>query len=331
MFEGFANNWTPVIELREIGSGPLRLEIAGEGIVFFRGDGGRIGALVDRCPHRGVRLSLGQVGKDGCLECPFHGWRFAPDGANRHVPLNPDAKLDMLAATSLPVRVMGDMVWIYTAPGREAPTEPIAPEGLVEPGLARTYVTRLWNCHWTRAMENMLDSPHLPFVHRKTIGKSLLRRMTPKSSMDIVWEEAPWGGRASARLDGVDGGGVLEYFRPNMMALTIPIPKRHFRIHALVVPAGERQTRLTVVASRDFLRSGMFSPMFRSSSAKIADEDKAVVESSPSGEVPPAAQERSVRTDKATLQFRKYYHDALKGSSAPSLAGKARQPEDTLS
>lgn len=316
MFHGFANIWTPVIETRQIGRDPVRVDLAGEGVVLFRGEGGRIGALIDRCPHRGVKLSLGKVTADGCLECPFHGWRFAPDGSNRRVPLNPEAKIEQLGATALPTRIMGDMVWVYTAPGREALAEPIAPDGLVAPGLSRTYVTRLWDCHWTRAMENMLDSPHLPFVHRKTIGKSLLRRMTPQSSMDIVWEDTPWGGRASAHLDGLDGGGVLEFFRPNVMALTIPIPNRHFRIHALVMPAGEGKTQLTVVTSRGFLRAGVFDPMFRLSSAKIADEDKAVVESSPKGAVPPSGEERSVKTDRATLQFRKYYHDVLAASAA---------------
>ncbi len=143
--------------------------------------------------------------------------------------------------------------------------------------------------------------------------------------MDIAWEDTPWGGSACASLDGVEGGGVLEFFRPNMMALTIPVPKRHFRIHALVVPAGEDKTRLTVVASRSFLRGGVFDPIFRSSSAKIADEDRAVVESSPQGEIPPPGHEPSVRSDRATLQFRKYYHDVLKGSAVATRAGQARE------
>jgi phenylpropionate dioxygenase-like ring-hydroxylating dioxygenase large terminal subunit len=37
-----------------------------------------VGALLDRCPHRGVALSLGTI-TDGCLACPFHGWRFGAD------------------------------------------------------------------------------------------------------------------------------------------------------------------------------------------------------------------------------------------------------------
>lgn len=315
MFKGFANVWTPLIEAGAVGAKPMRVDLAGEGLVLFRGEGRRIGALVDRCPHRGVRLSLGQVGRDGCLECPFHGWRFAADGANRGVPLNPDAKLDQLAATPVPVRVVGDMVWVYTAPGHDAPSEPVAPEGLIRTDLRRTYVSRVWACHWTRATENMLDSPHLPFVHRRTIGKPLLRRMTPSSQMDVTWEDQPWGGRSSARLDGVDGGGVLEFFQPNMMALTIPIPNRHFRIHALVIPVSETQTRLVVATSRNFVKMGAMDFAFRKSSARIADEDKAVVESSPPGAVPRAGEERSVKTDRATLQFRKYYHDVLASSA----------------
>lgn len=331
MFRGFADVWTPLLQEKEIGAAPLRIDLAGEGIVLFRGAGGRIGALIDRCPHRSVKLSLGRVGADGCLECPFHGWRFGPDGANRHVPLNPDARLARLSATPVPVRVLRDMVWVYTAPGIEAPVSPIAPEGLIAPGLSRTYVSRLWNCHWTRAMENMLDSPHLPFVHRKTIGRPLLRRMKQGSTMEVLWEERPWGGAAVAQLDGVDGGGLLEFFRPNMMALTIPIPGRHFRIHAIVVPAGEGQTRLTVVASRSFLRAGVFDGIFRSSSAKIADEDKAVVESSPAGEVPPAGHELSVRTDRATLQFRRYYYDSLRSSCATPVKAERAVEEPEIS
>ena len=89
MFDGFANVWTPVVQRRRVGAKPLRVVVAGEALVLFRGRGGRLGALLDRCPHRGVALSLGRVTKQGCLECPFHGWQFDETGSTRHVPLNP--------------------------------------------------------------------------------------------------------------------------------------------------------------------------------------------------------------------------------------------------
>lgn len=316
MFKGFANVWTPLILARKLGRAPMRVVLAGEPVVLFRGKDGEIGALIDRCPHRGIALSLGRVCQDGNLECAFHGWRFDASGANRHVPLNPDARRDRLGATALPVRVMGDMIWVCTSPGAKAPHEPVAPDGLTASGLMRTYIEREWDCHWTRAMENMLDSPHLPFVHRRTIGRPLTRRMTPTSRMEVTWVDTPNGGRAQASLDGHGSAAFLEFLRPNMMALNIPIPGRHLRIHALVIPASEGRTRLIVAGSRDFARLSLLNPWFSWLNGKIADEDKAVVESSGRQETPPAVAEHSVGTDRATLQFRKYYYDTLRDSVA---------------
>lgn len=315
-FLGFAKVWTPVVLSRRLGAQPLRVVVAGEPVVLFRDGRGGVGALIDRCPHRGVALSLGQVGADGCLECPFHGWRFDVSGANRGAPLNPAARLDRLGAAALPTREIGEMIWLYTEPGATAPPEPLVPESLSDPGLKRTYLERDWACHWTRAMENMLDSPHLPFVHRRTIGRGLHKRMTPESEMTIEWEDAPFGGRARASLDGEPPAGFLEFYRPNIMVLHIPLPRRTLRLHALVIPAEAGRTRLTIVGARDFARLPILEPLFRWTNGRIADEDRAVVESSGPDEVPPLGQEPSVATDRATLQFRRYYDMTLRGRSA---------------
>ena len=144
MFEGFAKVWTPLIVARRLGRRPLRTVLAGTPIVLFRGAGGVIGALIDRCPHRGAALSLGKVGEDGCLECPFHGWRFDVDGTNRRVPLNPEARLEVLGAQALPVRQLGELIWVYTAPGERSPPEPVVPDSLTSPDLSRIYVERSW-------------------------------------------------------------------------------------------------------------------------------------------------------------------------------------------
>ena len=53
--------------------------IADEQFVAFRDKAGRIAVFVDRCPHRGMRLSQGEVA-GGRLTCPYHGWVFGADG-----------------------------------------------------------------------------------------------------------------------------------------------------------------------------------------------------------------------------------------------------------
>lgn len=78
--------WHPVALSRELKREPLRVELGGEAIVIFRA-GPRLGALRDRCPHRGMALSEGRVA-DGRVECPYHGWRWAPDGTGES-PGNP--------------------------------------------------------------------------------------------------------------------------------------------------------------------------------------------------------------------------------------------------
>ena len=315
MFEGFANVWTPVMLARKVKQQPVPVTLAGERLVLFRGADGQVAALFDQCPHRGAALSLGNV-RDGCLQCPFHGWRFDGHGAVTHVPLSPDAKRERLFASTVPVRQFGELLWVFTAPVKQAPFEPEVPDGLVNPAFTRNYIERLWRCHWTRAMENMLDSPHLPFVHRTTIGRSMARRMTEGSRMTVTWEPMPWGGRQRSMLDGDDSQAHLDFYRPNLMALHIPIPDKVLRMHALVVPVDAETTRLIIVGARSFARARVLNPLFNKTNAIIADQDQAIVESSLPKVVPPPAEELSVATDRATLQFRRYYFDVLAGSSA---------------
>ena len=54
--------------------------LLGEPLLFGRGADGRVFALRDICPHRGIPLSFGRFdGRE--VECCYHGWRF--DGAGR--------------------------------------------------------------------------------------------------------------------------------------------------------------------------------------------------------------------------------------------------------
>lgn len=75
---GAFDHWQPVMTSKELGRNPSGLVICGEEIVVFRTRDG-VGALKDRCPHRGMRLSKGHVEQDR-LFCPYHGWSYTRDG-----------------------------------------------------------------------------------------------------------------------------------------------------------------------------------------------------------------------------------------------------------
>jgi nitrite reductase/ring-hydroxylating ferredoxin subunit len=312
MFQGFANVWTVVGTAKSLGTKkPMPLQIAKERIVLFRDKEGKPVALLDQCPHRGVKLSLGKV-KDGCIECPFHGWRFGRDGENCGVPWNPDAKLENLGVVSVPVREAGGLLWVYTAPVKNPPSEPEVPAALLRDDVVISETKIVWRTHWTRAMENMLDWPHLPFVHQSTIGRELVSRRDGK--MEIEWAETSFGAHSTISINGVPKPGALDYRFPNAMNLFISESARIFQMLVACVPIDESSTQMILLTIRNFLRLRIFNPLFNFSNRKIASEDKEVVESSFPVEVPAAGEEKSVRTDAPTLKFRKIYRERLKNS-----------------
>jgi phenylpropionate dioxygenase-like ring-hydroxylating dioxygenase large terminal subunit len=67
----------------------FRSRLLGRDLILWRADSGGLNAWEDRCPHRGVRLSLGaNMGSE--LRCQYHGMRFrSGDGRCTAVPSQP--------------------------------------------------------------------------------------------------------------------------------------------------------------------------------------------------------------------------------------------------
>jgi vanillate O-demethylase monooxygenase subunit len=84
------DHWHPLLFAGELGEKPVAVRLLGRELVLFRAQDGKIGALADACPHRGMRLSEGRV-LGGRLVCPYHGWSWAPDGTGKS-PGTPTAK-----------------------------------------------------------------------------------------------------------------------------------------------------------------------------------------------------------------------------------------------
>lgn len=310
LFPQFADIWVALCPAAVIGeTRPTAFVVAGQRVVVFRDGAGAARALVDRCPHRGVALSLGKLDK-GVITCPFHGWQFDGTGRCVHVPWNPEAKRDQLGAVPLPLRESGGLIWLFT--GREATDAPNVPDALHRPDLRVTAKDFHWNVHWTRVMENMLDAPHLPFVHARTIGKHLTGRAS--QPMTMIWSETDYGADITAIRPGEAPRSVLRYHFPNMMEMIIDPGGRFLRLLAVCNPTETGRTRLTIYTLRNFAKARIFDPLFARVNARVAEEDRAIVESSLPAEVPPAADERSVASDAPTLAFRKIWFSRIRAT-----------------
>jgi nitrite reductase/ring-hydroxylating ferredoxin subunit len=105
-------SWYPVIASGDLApGGVMPALLLGERLVVWRSDTGQIGVWNDRCPHRGMRLSMGAI-RAGSLICPYHGWEFDAEGACSHIPAHPDLSPSRAARARLyPAVETGGYVW----------------------------------------------------------------------------------------------------------------------------------------------------------------------------------------------------------------------------
>ena len=167
------NQWYIVLDSSEVKRRPVGVTRMGERLVFWRGSAGQLSCLRDRCAHRGVQLSAGQVMDNGRLQCPFHGFEYDTSGLVRVIPAN--GKNTLVPARfkvhSYATHEAHGFIWIWWG---ERPGDRPRPPRFFEDIDERFSYGRVrdhWNAHYSRVIENQLDVAHLPFVHYNTIGR----------------------------------------------------------------------------------------------------------------------------------------------------------------
>ena len=140
-------------------------------MVIFRGQGGGVAALTDRCPHRKAPLSAGEVVGDD-IQCGYHGIRFAADGACTHVPGGAQIGRNF-RARSFPVRETHGLifVWLGEAALADPALIPDFSENVKAVGPA-CHGTIYVKGNYQLLVDNLLDLTHVVFVHKSTLGGS---------------------------------------------------------------------------------------------------------------------------------------------------------------
>ena len=123
-----AHRWFPVCASQDVPVGHIfEAELLGQELAVWRGSAGTVNVWENRCPHRGMRLTVGSaLGAE--LRCAYHGYRFADgSGQCQSVP----AQLDRSPPRSLCVKTYrtferGGLIW--TRLREDDPTDTVAPE-----------------------------------------------------------------------------------------------------------------------------------------------------------------------------------------------------------
>jgi vanillate O-demethylase monooxygenase subunit len=163
------NAWYVACTPDEIDGKPLARTICNEKIAFFRGDGGKVAAVEDFCPHRGAPLSLGRV-CDGKLVCGYHGLAMGCEGKTVSMP--GQRVQGFPAIRTYPVVERYGFIWVW--PGDAALADPAGIHHLAwaeDPGWA--YGGGLYHiaCDWRLMVDNLMDLTHETYVHASSIGQ----------------------------------------------------------------------------------------------------------------------------------------------------------------
>ena len=193
----------------------VTFELGNDSVIVLRDAGGAIRALHNTCRHRGTRLLEGSGRCLGRITCPYHGWTYRYDGSLLATPARdsfPDLDLRQHGLGTVRLEVALGFVWVCL--GADAPPPPsqiwapiveeLAPYRLEELVPTQPLFREEWQADWKIAMDNYLESYHVPIGHP---GLSRMftpdyedQRSVPGIARGISWMRATPSSRWSERL-----------------------------------------------------------------------------------------------------------------------------------
>lgn len=282
--------WYPACASGELTRSPVPITLMDLPLVLFRDAAGAPHALIDRCPHRNVPLSLGRVQPDGTLQCGYHGWQF--DGAGRCTAV-PALEADLGDGGSprdVPARVVREQdgfVWIWGSadvpPSRDPFSLPDLGNG---PTVGEVIFRRDIECTVHASVENALDVPHTAFLHGGLFRKSGQGPKVEAERTDLpdgvevryVGEPAAFGPLrlpGNATFDHWD-----RFFLPSIAQVEYRVGEAlHITNSILHLPLSATRTRAWfVLRFRSPLPASVIAPIVRARGKKILQQDIDILE-----------------------------------------------------
>ncbi len=175
--ETFPRGWFIVAEAKELDDGPKPLRFFGKDFALYRGESGKVVLLDAYCAHMGTHLAASKspeiVQTDKQIEgdsirCPYHGWRYAPDGTLDDIPYHDGPCPKSGAITSYPVEeVMGCIMMWHDPEGGEPEYAPPKLAEWDDPHWVKWELDHLGQIeiHPQEILDNMADCAHLGPTH----------------------------------------------------------------------------------------------------------------------------------------------------------------------
>jgi phenylpropionate dioxygenase-like ring-hydroxylating dioxygenase large terminal subunit len=344
---GLRDRWYIVCALNDAPTDePRAVRLLGEDLVLWRSGDDTLVLMADHCPHRGARLSLGDV-VNGELRCWYHGWQFNTEGQCTSIP-SQGGKCSLQARVSIdsryPVRERAGYVWAWIGEGEPGPLT--LPSEMEDSTFSAFGESVMWDANWLLVLENIADLLHAPYLHARSLT---LSRGVTEDRIRVADES--FGFRVErAGQQGVNFDWVEISTGPVLWArLDIPYPNKWaagpgpaLRINALVTPIDETRTwvhvpRLRQVAGwHRWLWRTLYRLRLRGTHLHVLNQDKAMLESIRSVEEG-YRDEHLAQSDKGVAHLRKVLTPAMEAQlravegpdAGPWIGRRRRSATDT--
>jgi nitrite reductase/ring-hydroxylating ferredoxin subunit len=209
--DGYPTSWWQVLWSDELAPGAVApLRYLGTDLVAFRTSDGQVSVFDAYCPHMGAHLGHGGRVDSGELVCPFHGWRWRPDGTNAAIPYSRRASMPIQARTWT-VSESGGAIWVWYDRASRAPLWP--PPSVPESEQPQAYYpmrpahTRHWakqRFHPQYVAENTVDAAHFELVHNSK-DATIVQRTSAEGPLFYVDHQLTLGGKSGTTWLTPDG------------------------------------------------------------------------------------------------------------------------------
>ena len=290
MYSGFLRNvWYLGIPSQELANNKMQSrKILGEPVVFYRDSKGKVSALRDICPHRGIPLSYGRVVNDQ-VECPYHGWKFDCTGTCTEIPsLTPDQDLNpnKIKVRSYPVQEAQGLIWVFVgdkdADPAKAPTVPVlkAFAADVKPRLVDIVN---FPCHIDHAVIGLMDPAHGPYVHKSWFWRSektMLEKRKKFGPVDYGFQMIRHQPSKNSKAYKILGGTPtteITFTLPSVRVEHVQVGLRNFYSVTALTPIDEKNTRVSQFTYWDIPWLTLLKPAIRQFGKVFLGQDKDAV------------------------------------------------------
>ena len=290
-------SWFILARSRQVTRRPSAWMLLNQPVLLYRDQEGRVRAMLDRCPHRGVRLSLGEVVGSNIV-CRYHGWSFRPDGRCESIPSNgPDGPKSGCDVPPFEAFESRGFVWVRSRPsgagGEHAPAQP--PQAyftdLDDPRKGRIiYGGVSLKAFFISALENFWDVTHTRFVHEGLMRTEAMKKVVAEvtaspGGSQVAYEGEPFPKGAIfslLRLFGCSAMAHRDFFlRPGYVESLYEFDKGYYiRVQDFVTPNTDTEcTYFSITTFNLPMPHWLFSALGTMFAAKIVGQDRAILES----------------------------------------------------